>query len=247
MRSSAKTTVDWTVSRRTFLKKTGATVGALGLAPAVCAPFVSRARRHQDAENPPMEPLRSRVRHLDRRLRQGLGQEERHRRDRRSYPPSRDCRRGPPRKSRPRRATICSASTAPADPHLYIKHTARSQPARRRDGEEVRQGRADRATDRLRPRRPSTWSAFPDYFIRFPGLYRKDLWDEIGMTPDTWEDVRKGGAKLKAKGNPVGIGLGHCSRPQQQLARHAVVVWRLRCATRPARRSRSIPRRRSRS
>jgi multiple sugar transport system substrate-binding protein len=53
------------------------------------------------------------------------------------------------------------------------------------------------------------WPAFPDYYISFPGLYRKDLWDEIGMTPDTWEDLRKGGAKLKAKGHPVGIGLAH--------------------------------------
>ena len=53
------------------------------------------------------------------------------------------------------------------------------------------------------------WPAFPDFYISFPGLYRKDLWDEIGMTPDTWEDLRKGGAKLKAKGHPVGIGLAH--------------------------------------
>lgn len=53
------------------------------------------------------------------------------------------------------------------------------------------------------------WPAFPDFYISFPGLYRKDLWDDIGMTPDTWEDLRKGGAKLKAKGHPVGIGLAH--------------------------------------
>ena len=53
------------------------------------------------------------------------------------------------------------------------------------------------------------WPAFPDFYISFPGLYRKDLWDEIGMKPDTWEDLRKGGAKLKAKGHPVGIGLAH--------------------------------------
>ena len=58
-----------------------------------------------------------------------------------------------------------------------------------------------------------TWSAFPDYYIRFPGLYRKDLWEEIGMKPDTWEDIRVGGAKLKAKGNPIGIGLGHSVDP----------------------------------
>ncbi|HEX9561141.1 MAG TPA: extracellular solute-binding protein, partial [Candidatus Dormibacteraeota bacterium] len=47
----------------------------------------------------------------------------------------------------------------------------------------------------------------------FPGLYRKDLWDEIGMKPDTWEDIRVGGAKLKAKGTPIGIGLGHSVDP----------------------------------
>ena len=50
-----------------------------------------------------------------------------------------------------------------------------------------------------------TWSAFPDYYINFPGMYRKSMWDEIGMKPDTWDNLRIGGAKLKAKGNPVGI------------------------------------------
>jgi multiple sugar transport system substrate-binding protein len=53
--------------------------------------------------------------------------------------------------------------------------------------------------------------SIPDYFIDFPGLYRKDLWTEIGMPngPDTWEDLLVGGRKLKAKGHPVGIGLAH--------------------------------------
>jgi multiple sugar transport system substrate-binding protein len=53
--------------------------------------------------------------------------------------------------------------------------------------------------------------SIPDYFIDFPGLYRKDLWTEIGMPdgPDTWDEVRVGGAKLKAKGFPIGIGLAH--------------------------------------
>ncbi len=58
-----------------------------------------------------------------------------------------------------------------------------------------------------------TWSAFPDYYINLPGMYRKDLWDEIGMTPETWDDLRIGGAKLKAKGHPVGISLGHSNDP----------------------------------
>jgi len=53
--------------------------------------------------------------------------------------------------------------------------------------------------------------SIPDFFIDFPGLYRKDLWTEVGMPngPDTWEELRVGGAKLKAKGFPLGIGLAH--------------------------------------
>jgi len=58
-----------------------------------------------------------------------------------------------------------------------------------------------------------SWSAFPDFYINFPGMYQKSLWDEIGMLPDTWDNLRKGGAKLKAKGHPVGISLGHSNDP----------------------------------
>jgi multiple sugar transport system substrate-binding protein len=58
-----------------------------------------------------------------------------------------------------------------------------------------------------------SWSAFPDFYINFPGMYRKSLWDEIGMKPDTWDNVRIGGAKLKAKGHPVGNSLGHSNDP----------------------------------
>ncbi|MGH7040560.1 MAG: ABC transporter substrate-binding protein [Acetobacteraceae bacterium] len=58
-----------------------------------------------------------------------------------------------------------------------------------------------------------TWSAYPDYYINNPGMYRKDLWDEIGMTPTTWDDVRIGGAKLKKKGHPVGCSLARSNDP----------------------------------
>ena len=58
-----------------------------------------------------------------------------------------------------------------------------------------------------------SWSAFPDFYINFPGMYQKSLWDEIGIVPDTWDNLRKGGAKLKAKGHPVGIPLGHSNDP----------------------------------
>src|SRR6185437_7590622 len=58
-----------------------------------------------------------------------------------------------------------------------------------------------------------TWSAFPDFYINFPGMYRKSMWDEIGVKPDSWDNLRKGGAKLKAKGHPVGLSLGHSNDP----------------------------------
>ena len=50
--------------------------------------------------------------------------------------------------------------------------------------------------------------AFSDSFVPDPVNYRSDLWGDIGMKPDTWEDVRVGGKKIKDKtGIPVGIGL----------------------------------------
>lgn len=50
--------------------------------------------------------------------------------------------------------------------------------------------------------------AFSDSFVPDPVNYRSDLWGEIGMKPDTWDDVRIGGKKIKdASGIPVGIGL----------------------------------------
>ncbi len=49
---------------------------------------------------------------------------------------------------------------------------------------------------------------FSDSYVPDPVNYRKSLWDSVGMSPDTWDDVRVGGAKIKKKhGIPVGIGL----------------------------------------
>jgi len=45
-------------------------------------------------------------------------------------------------------------------------------------------------------------------FVPGPLEYRKDLWDSVGMYPDTWDDVRIGGARIKKKHNvPLGLGL----------------------------------------
>ncbi len=49
---------------------------------------------------------------------------------------------------------------------------------------------------------------FSDSYVPDPGNYRKDLWDDAGVFPDTWDDVLNGGRKIKQKhGIPVGIGL----------------------------------------
>ncbi|RIK96259.1 MAG: sugar ABC transporter substrate-binding protein [Proteobacteria bacterium] len=50
--------------------------------------------------------------------------------------------------------------------------------------------------------------AFSDSFVPDPVNYRSDLWGEIGMKPDTWDDIRIGGKKIKDKTRiPVGVGL----------------------------------------
>src|SRR5438477_5872654 len=50
--------------------------------------------------------------------------------------------------------------------------------------------------------------AFSDSYVPDPINYRIDLWGEIGMKPDSWDEIRVGGKKIKTKtGIPVGIGL----------------------------------------
>lgn len=50
--------------------------------------------------------------------------------------------------------------------------------------------------------------AFTDSFVPDPVNYRTDLWGDIGMKPDTWDDIRVGGKKIKDKHRiPVGVGL----------------------------------------
>ncbi len=45
-------------------------------------------------------------------------------------------------------------------------------------------------------------------YVPDPVNYRKDLWDDVGVVPQSWEEIRQGGAKIKQKhGIPVGIGL----------------------------------------
>jgi multiple sugar transport system substrate-binding protein len=57
-----------------------------------------------------------------------------------------------------------------------------------------------------------SWHAVPEYFIDFPALYRKDIFDANGLAPvDTWDDLMKVGTLLKSKGNPIGIAINQKS------------------------------------
>jgi multiple sugar transport system substrate-binding protein len=49
---------------------------------------------------------------------------------------------------------------------------------------------------------------FSDSYVPDPINYRKDLWDDVGVVPDSWDDIRNGGRRIKQKHKiPVGIGL----------------------------------------
>jgi multiple sugar transport system substrate-binding protein len=49
------------------------------------------------------------------------------------------------------------------------------------------------------------WFSLPIFYMAFPALYRKDLWDQAGGAPDTWERVLEGGRRLKTMGHPIGM------------------------------------------
>ena len=49
---------------------------------------------------------------------------------------------------------------------------------------------------------------FPYSYVPQPINYRKDLWDAVGVVPDTWEDIRRGGRNIRQMhGIPIAIGL----------------------------------------
>ena len=48
--------------------------------------------------------------------------------------------------------------------------------------------------------------AVSDNYVPDPVVWRHDLWNDVGESPATWEDVLKAAPKLKAHGHPIGIG-----------------------------------------
>jgi multiple sugar transport system substrate-binding protein len=54
--------------------------------------------------------------------------------------------------------------------------------------------------------RTKKWFSFSDNYVPDPVVWRHDLWNGTGLSPNTWENVRKAAPKLKADGHPLGIG-----------------------------------------
>lgn len=56
------------------------------------------------------------------------------------------------------------------------------------------------------------WYGVPDFYIAIPVLWRKDLFDSVGVgEPHTWEDLRKAARLLRPKGHPTGMQFSHCN------------------------------------
>lgn len=55
-----------------------------------------------------------------------------------------------------------------------------------------------------------------DYFVPAPIIWRHDLWNAIGQSPATWENVREAAPLLKQLGHP--IGLGQAAEPDSNMA-----------------------------
>jgi multiple sugar transport system substrate-binding protein len=49
---------------------------------------------------------------------------------------------------------------------------------------------------------------FSDSYVPDPVNYRKDLWDDVGVFPESWDNILEGGTKIyKKHGIPLGLGL----------------------------------------
>ena len=55
------------------------------------------------------------------------------------------------------------------------------------------------------------WKTVPWWYFAYPLVVRSDLLKEVGESKiDTYDDLLRVGKKLKVRGHPVGIALGHC-------------------------------------
>ncbi len=57
--------------------------------------------------------------------------------------------------------------------------------------------------------RTKKYFAFSDNYVPDPVNWRTDLWGEVGIRPTTWENVLRAAPRLRAMGNPIGIGMSN--------------------------------------
>ena len=72
--------------------------------------------------------------------------------------------------------------------------------------EEARPDDEDRQEEHVQPEDEAVLRLPRDVRAR-PGWYRRSYLQEAGVSLNSWEDLRKGAAKLKALGHPVGLGM----------------------------------------
>lgn len=55
--------------------------------------------------------------------------------------------------------------------------------------------------------RTKRYFGFPEFWAPNAINYRTDLWDAVGARPDSWDQVRSAGPRLRAMGHPLGLGM----------------------------------------
>jgi len=61
------------------------------------------------------------------------------------------------------------------------------------------------------------WRSYPNFFIPFPSLWRKDAWTAVGLPngPQKWSDLLDNAQKLQANGTPIGTAYSQTSDAEQ--------------------------------
>ena len=71
--------------------------------------------------------------------------------------------------------------------------------------------------------RTKRYFAFADNYVPDPVNYRRSIWNNVGRAPNSWEDIRQVAGRLRAAGNPVGLGMS------QELDSNMMGIAMLQC------------------
>jgi multiple sugar transport system substrate-binding protein len=94
-------------------------------------------------------------------------------------------------------------STAPIYEDQVIDHREVYEECERQYGKA-----ADLARQSMYNPTTNKFFGFAGSYVPLPINYRKDLWGAVGVVPDTWEDIRRGGRTIRQLHDiPLGLGL----------------------------------------